>query len=419
MNYDVKDLALAPKGKKRVDWANNDMPVLQTIRERFEKERPLKGLKMSGCLHITAETANLARTLKAGGADLMLCASNPLSTQDDVAAALVKEYGVAVQAIRGEDRDTYYKHIKACIDHDPVITMDDGADLVSTIHSEYPQKAPKIIGSMEETTTGVNRLRAMERDGALKIPIIAVNDAETKHFFDNRYGTGQSTVDGIIRATNVLLCGKNVVVAGYGWCGRGLAMRVSGMGARVIVTEVNAIKAIEAVMDGYQVMPMAEAAKIGDVFCTLTGDIHVIRPEHFQVMKDMAIVCNSGHFNVEIDIDGLEKMSKGVRKNIKDLVDEYTLKDGRRIFVLAEGRLINLAAAEGHPACVMDMSFSVQALASEWCAKQAGKLGHKVYTVPADIDDKISRLKLETMGIRIDALTPEQVEYLASWKMGT
>ena len=419
MNYDVKDVSLAEHGRKRVEWANNDMPVLTIIRERFEKEKPLKGMKMSACLHITAETANLARTLKAGGADLMLCASNPLSTQDDVAAAMVKEYGIAVQAIRGEDRDTYYKHIKACIDHNPVVTMDDGADLVSVIHSEYPQKAPQIIGSMEETTTGVIRLRAMERDGALKIPVIAVNDAETKHFFDNRYGTGQSTVDGIIRATNILYCGKNVVAAGYGWCGRGFAMRASGMGARVIVTEVNAVKAIEALMDGYQVMPMAEAVKIGDLFCTLTGDIHVIRPEHFEQMKDGAIVCNSGHFNVEIDLEGLEKMSKSVRRKVREFVDEYTLKDGRRIFVLAEGRLINLAAAEGHPACVMDMSFSVQALTSEWCVKNAGKLKPKVYTVPPEIDDKISRLKLQAMGIGIDTLTPEQAEYLASWKMGT
>jgi adenosylhomocysteinase len=419
MNYDVKDLSLAEKGKRRVEWADIDMPVLKIIRARFEKEKPLKGLKVSGCLHITAETANLARTLKAGGADLMLCASNPLSTQDEVAAALVKEYGVAVQAIRGEDRDTYYRHIRACIERDPVITIDDGADLVSTIHSEYPEKAASIIGSLEETTTGVIRLRAMERDGALKLPVIAVNDAETKHFFDNRYGTGQSTVDGIIRATNALLCGKNVVAAGYGWCGRGFAMRASGMGARVIITEVNAVKAIEAIMDGYQVMPMSEAARIGDIFCTLTGDVHVIRPEHFEAMKDGAIVCNSGHFNVELDLEGLGKMSKGAPRRVREFVEEYTLKDGRRIFVLAEGRLINLAAAEGHPACVMDMSFCVQALASEWCARNAGKLGCKVHVVPADIDDKISRLKLESMGIKMDTLTAEQAEYLASWKMGT
>lgn len=419
MNYDVKDLSLTPKGKKRIEWADNDMPVLRIIRERFAEEKPLRGKKMSACLHITAETANLARALKAGGADLMLCASNPLSTQDDVAAALVKEYGIAVQAIRGEDRDTYYKHIRACIEHDPVITMDDGADLVSTIHSDYPQKAAQIAGSMEETTTGVIRLRAMARDGALKIPVIAVNDAETKHFFDNRYGTGQSTVDGIIRATDILYAGKAVVAAGYGWCGRGFAMRARGMGARVIICEVNPVRALEAVMDGYEVMPMAEAAKIGDLFCTLTGDIHVIRPEHFEVMKDGAIVCNSGHFDVELDLVGLKKMSKEMKPDVRDFVDEYVLKNGRRIFVLAQGRLINLSAAEGHPACVMDMSFAVQALASEWCVRNAGKLEKTVYTVPREIDETVSRLKLETMRVGIDTLTPEQEKYLASWEMGT
>ena len=419
MNYDVKDLALAEKGMKRIEWADNDMPVLRMIRERFEREKPLEGRNMAACLHITAETANMARALKAGGADLMLCASNPLSTQDDVAAALVREYGIAVQAVKGEDRDTYYKHIRACIDHDPVITMDDGADLVSTIHSEYPGKTAQIAGSMEETTTGVIRLRAMARDGALKIPVIAVNDAETKHLFDNRYGTGQSTVDGIIRATDILYAGKCVVAAGYGWCGRGFAMRARGMGARVVVCEVNPVRALEAIMDGYQVMPIAEAAKIGDLFCTLTGDMHVIRPEHFEVMKDGAIVCNSGHFDVELDLVGLEKISSGIKHGVRDYVDEYTLKNGKRIFVLAQGRLINLSAAEGHPACVMDMSFAVQALASEWCIKNAGKLEHTVHTVPSEIDETVSRLKLETMGVRIDTLTPEQEKYLTSWEMGT
>ena len=419
MNYDVKDLGLAANGKRRIEWADNDMPVLQKVRERFEKEKPLKGMNMSACLHVTAETANLMRTLKAGGANMMLCASNPLSTQDDVAAALVKEYDIAVQAITGEDRDTYYRHIKACIEHNPNVTMDDGADLLSTIHNEYPDKIANIKGSMEETTTGVIRLRAMEKDGALKIPVIAVNDAETKHFFDNRYGTGQSTVDGIIRATDVLFAGKNVVAAGYGWCGRGFAMRSRGMGANVIVTEIEPIKALEAIMDGFRVMPMAEAALIGDVFCTLTGDINVIRPEHFKVMKDGAIVCNSGHFNVELDLEGLAKITKTINREVRDFVDEYVLDGGKRIFVLADGRLINLSAAEGHPACVMDMSFAVQALATEWCMKPETKLENKVYKAPDSIDEWVSRLKLETMGIKIDTLTPEQVKYLASWEMGT
>jgi len=419
MNYDVKDFNLSEEGKRRIKWADNDMPVLRLVRERFEKEKPFNGAKMSACLHVTAETANLARTLKAGGADLMLCASNPLSTQDDVAASLVKDYEIAVQAIRGEDRDTYYKHIKACIMHEPVVTMDDGADLVSTIHSEHPQLAGKICGSMEETTTGVIRLKAMERDGALKIPVIAVNDAETKHFFDNRYGTGQSTVDGIIRATDVLFAGKTVVVAGYGWCGRGFAMRARGMGALVVVTEVNPVRALEAVMDGYQVMPIAEAAKVGDLFCTMTGDIHVIRPEHFTQMKDGAIVCNSGHFNVELDLEGLAAVAKKINKDVRRFVDEYILEDGRRLFVLAEGRLINLSAAEGHPACVMDMSFAVQALATEWCVKQDPRLTPKVHLVPAEIDEWVSRLKLESMDVRIDTLTAEQAKYLSSWTMGT
>ena len=419
MNYDVKDTKLAREGKRRIEWANNDMPVLKLVRERFEKEKPFANLKMSACLHVTAETANLASTLKAGGADLLLCASNPLSTQDDVAASLVEDYEIAVQAIKGEDRDTYYKHIRACIEHNPQITMDDGADLLSTIHSDYPDMTGSIIGSMEETTTGVIRLRAMAKDGALKIPVIAVNDAETKHFFDNRYGTGQSTVDGIIRATDILYAGKTVVSSGYGWCGRGFAMRARGMGARVIVTEVEPVRALEAVMDGFQVMPIAEAARIGDLFCTLTGDIHVIRPEHFEVMKDGALVCNSGHFNVELDLEGLEKISKKVNKDVRRFVDEYILDNGKRIFILAEGRLINLSAAEGHPACVMDMSFAVQALASEWVIKNKGKLEHRVYDVPAEIDEWVSRLKLETMGVGIDTLTPEQEKYLASWTIGT
>jgi adenosylhomocysteinase len=419
VEYHVKDLNLAPEGKRRIEWADNDMPVLRKIRERFEKEKPLAGHKMSACLHITAETANLARTLKAGGADLYLCASNPLSTQDDVAASLVKDYGIPVFAIKGEDRETYYQHIQACIQHQPVITMDDGADLVSTIHAEYPEMASAIYGSMEETTTGVIRLRAMERDGALKFPVIAVNDAATKNLFDNRYGTGQSTVDGIIRATDVLLAGKVVVVAGYGWCGKGFAMRARGMGAKVVVTEVDPIRALEAAMDGFWVMPMEKAAEIGDVFCTLTGDIHVIRKEHFERMKDGAIVANSGHFNVEIDIPALEEMATQIRRGVRPFVDEYSLPNGRRIFLLAEGRLVNLAAAEGHPASVMDMSFATQALTSEWVIQNHDKLEAKVYRVPQEIEDWIARLKLQTMGIEIDELTEEQRQYLASWEMGT
>jgi len=419
VEYDVKDLNLAAEGKRRIEWADHDMPVLRKIRERFAKEKPLAGKKMSACLHITAETANLARTLVAGGADLYLCASNPLSTQDDVAASLVNDYGIPVFAIKGEDRETYYQHIQTCIAHRPVVTMDDGADLVSTIHAEHPEMANSILGSMEETTTGVIRLRAMARDGALKFPVIAVNDAATKNLFDNRYGTGQSTIDGIIRATDVLLAGKVVVVAGYGWCGKGFAMRARGMGAKVVVTEVDAIRALEAAMDGFWVMPMEKAAEIGDVFCTLTGDIHVIRKEHFERMKDGAIVANSGHFNVEIDIDGLTELAKSVRKGVRNFVDEYDLPDGRKIFLLAEGRLVNLAAAEGHPASVMDMSFATQALTSEWVIQNKGKLEPKVYSVPTEIEDWIARLKLETMGIQIDHLTEEQRKYLASWQLGT
>lgn len=419
MKYDIKDEQLASEGKVRIEWADNDMPVLQKVRERFTKEQPLKGRKMSACLHITAETANLARTLKAGGADIVLCASNPLSTQDDVAASLVKDFGIPVFAIKGEDHETYYKHLRSAIEHGPVVTMDDGADLVSNIHSDYPDIGAQIIGSMEETTTGVIRLRAMANDGALKFPVIAVNDAMTKNLFDNRYGTGQSTVDGIIRATDILLAGKNVVVGGYGWCGRGFATRCRGMGANVIVIEVDYIRALEAAMDGFRVMPIMEAAKIGDLFCTLTGDISVIRPEHMKLMKDGAIVANSGHFNVEIDIDGLKKMAmKGPRK-VRSQVDEYVLENGKRIFLLAEGRLINLAAAEGHPASVMDMSFATQALATEWAVDNSGKLDVKVHNVPKSIEEWVARLKLETMGIKIDELTEEQKIYLSSWTMGT
>jgi len=416
---DVKDKALAAGGRKRIEWADNDMPVLALIRERFEKEKPLDGLKMSACLHVTAETANLMRTLKSGGADVVLCASNPLSTQDDVAAALSEEYGIPTYAVKGEDRDTYYAHIKAAIEHSPVITMDDGADLVSSIHSDYPEMASRIIASMEETTTGVIRLRAMAADGALKFPVFAVNDADTKHLFDNRYGTGQSTVDGIIRATDILFAGKKVVVAGYGWCGRGFAIRSRGMGANVIVCEVDPVKALEAAMDGFQVMPMEQAAEIGDLFCTLTGDINVIDTHHFKKMKDGAIVANSGHFNVEINIDGLKEMAKDVKKDIRNFVDQYIMPDGRKINILAEGRLINLSAAEGHPASVMDMSFATQALTSEYAVKNKSRLKPRVYSVAGEIDEWVASLKLKTMGIGIDKLTPEQEKYLKTWNMGT
>ena len=417
VKHDVKDFALAAKGKKRIEWADNDMPVLHKIRQKFEAEKPLSGRKMSACLHVTAETANLARTLQAGGADLVLVASNPLSTQDDVAASLVKDYGISVFAIRGEDNKTYYNHIHAAIDHDPVITMDDGADLVSTLHSDYTDKCSHVLGSMEETTTGVIRLKAMAKDGALKIPVFAVNDAQTKFLFDNRYGTGQSTVDGIIRATDFLIAGKKVVVAGYGWCGKGFSMRMKGMGAQVIIAEVNPIRALEAAMDGFAVMPMIEAAKIGDLFCTITGDIHVLRKEHFEVMKDGAIIANSGHFNVEININDLEEIAVEKRENVRNYVDEYRTKDGRRLYLLGEGRLINLAAAEGHPASVMDMSFATQALTTEYAIKHNLKPG--VYDVPGEIEDWIAITKLETMKIHIDELTEEQKVYLASWQMGT
>ncbi|GAB4503693.1 MAG: adenosylhomocysteinase [Anaerolineales bacterium] len=418
-NYDIKDLNLAEGGVRRIEWAEREMPVLRMIRERFEKEKPLKGVRLSACLHVTTETANLARTLVAGGADLVLTASNPLSTQDDVAAALVNRYEVPTFAIKGEDNATYYKHIAAALDHKPHMTMDDGADLVSTIHKERRELLPNIIGGTEETTTGVIRLRAMAADKMLNFPVIAVNDAMTKHFFDNRYGTGQSTIDGIIRATNVLLAGKRFVVAGYGWCGRGLAMRARGMGALVIVAEVDPLKALEAVMDGYEVMPMMEAAKIGDIFCTVTGDINVIDKHHFEVMKDGAIVANSGHFNVEINIPALASLSRGEPKLVRPFVQQYETKDGRKINILGEGRLINLASAEGHPASVMDMSFANQALAAEFMVRNADKLEKRVYAVPEEIDAEIARLKLAAMGIQIDTLTEEQVKYLNSWEEGT
>ncbi|UCG59386.1 MAG: adenosylhomocysteinase [Phycisphaerales bacterium] len=419
MKHDVADLSLATKGKKRILWADNDMPVLAAIRKRFAKSKPLKGRNVSACLHITAETANLARTLKAGGANVVLCASNPLSTQDDVAASLVKDFKISVFAICGENRRVYYDHINAAIDHKPVITFDDGADLVNELHTRRKKEAGRIIASMEETTTGVIRLRAMANEGLLKFPVIAVNDAATKHLFDNRYGTGQSTVDGIIRATDILMAGKKVVVAGYGWCGRGFALRARGMGAIVIVTEVDAVKALEAAMDGFEVMPMQKAAKAGDLFVTLTGNKSVIRAEHFRAMKDRAVVANSGHFNVEIDIPALKKMSKKVNRNVRHCVDEYVLGNNRRICLLAEGRLINLAAAEGHPACVMDMSFATQALEAEYVMKRPGKLTVAVHDVPMQVEQQVSRLKLKSMSIAIDKLTPEQVAYLASSGEGT
>ncbi|NIO71104.1 MAG: adenosylhomocysteinase [Anaerolineae bacterium] len=415
---DVKDLGLAPKGKLRIEWAEQEMPVLRLIRQRFEKEKPLKGVRLSGCLHITTETANLALTLQAGGADVVLCASNPLSTQDDVAACLVAEYGIPVFAIKGEDNETYYRHISAALDHEPHLTMDDGADLVSTLHKERTELIDNVIGGSEETTTGIIRLRAMEKDGALRYPILAVNDADTKHFFDNRYGTGQSTIDGIVRATNVLLAGKTFVVGGYGWCSRGIAMRAQGMGANVIVTEVDPLRALEAVMDGFRVMPMRKAAEIGDIFVTSTGDVNVIDKPHIEVMKDGAILANSGHFNVEVNIPALEEMAVEKRR-IRDFVDQYVMPDGRRISLLGEGRLINLAAAEGHPASVMDMSFANQALGAEYMIKQGKNLEKKVYSVPKEIDREIASLKLTAMGIEIDTLTDEQKRYLASWQEGT
>jgi adenosylhomocysteinase len=439
---DVKDMSLATLGLQRIVWAERDMPVLRAIRERFEAEKPLAGLRMSACLHVTAETANLARTIVAGGADLVLVASNPLSTQDDVAASLVQDFNIPVYAIKGEDESSYYRHIAAALRHSPNVTMDDGADLVSSmiflaldrlddLHpevrswaktlspAERKNYASNVIASMEETTTGVIRLRAMERDGVLKLPVIAVNDAETKHFFDNRYGTGQSTIDGIIRATDMLLAGKNVVVCGYGWCGKGVSMRARGMGSHVIVTEIDPLRALEARMDGFEVKPMAEAVKNGDLFITVTGNIHVIRGEHFAAMKDGAMICNSGHFNVELALDQLAELATSVDKSVREFVDEYVMSDGRKLYVLGEGRLINLAAAHGHPASVMDMSFATQALATEWSIKQKGNLDNKVYNVPKEVDQWVAALKLQTMGVTIDTLTEEQRKYLVSWDMGT
>jgi adenosylhomocysteinase len=416
--YDVKDLTLAPEGVRRIMWADRQMPVLTAIRERFEREQPLQGRRISACLHVTTETANLMRTLKAGGADVVLCASNPLSTQDDVAAALVHDFEIPVFAIKGEDNDTYYSHIEAAVDHKPQLTMDDGADVIGVLHSSRREQLGDIIAGMEETTTGVIRLKAMEADGALAFPVIAVNEARTKHLFDNRYGTGQSTIDGIIRSTNVLLAGKRFVVAGYGWVGRGVALRARGLGAHVIVTEVDPMRALEALMDGYEVMPMAQAAPIGDIFCTATGDKHVLAREHLSVMKDGSIICNTGHFNVEIDIPALQSLSVETRE-ARNFVEEFTMSDGRRIFLLADGRLVNISAAEGHPAIVMDMSFANQALATEYAVQNAESLEARVYPVPTEIDEEIARLKLETMGIDIDSLSEEQAKYLASWDEGT
>ena len=418
MDYDVKDIKLAEQGKLKIEWAEASMPVLRLIKKRFKREQPLKGMRVTACLHVTTETANLMKTLQAGGAEVRLCASNPLSTQDDVAASLVEHDGIAVFAIKGEDNKTYYRHIQSAIEHQPHITMDDGADVVSTLHSKRKDLLKHVIGGTEETTTGVIRLRSMAERRVLGFPVISVNDADTKHLFDNRYGTGQSTMDGIIRATNRLVCGSTVVVAGYGWCGRGIAMRAKGMGADVIVTEVDPVKGLEAVMDGYRVMPMEEAAPVGDFFVTVTGNLKVIRGEHFLQMKDGAIVCNSGHFNVELDISALEKLSRK-RRTIRTGVEEFTLNDGRRINLLGEGRLVNLATAEGHPSSVMDMSFANQALGTEFLVKNHKKLEKKVYPVPATIDKEIARLKLAGMGMNIDKLTKEQEKYLASWEMGT
>jgi adenosylhomocysteinase len=439
---DIKDASLAPKGKKRILWADQDMPVLARIRQRFAKEKPLAGMKMAACLHVTAETANLVRTLKDGGADVMLIASNPLSTQDDVAASLVHDFGIAVNAIHGEDTDTYYKHVVSALEFDPNITMDDGADLVSAmifvaldrlkeVHKQvrdWAKQIPeakrktrfkKVIGSMEETTTGVIRLRAMEKDGVLKFPVIAVNDAATKHMFDNRYGTGQSTIDGIIRATNMLLAGRKVVVSGYGWCGKGVASRARGLGAQVIITEVNPIAALEAAMDGFTVLPMAEAAKVGDVFITVTGNKHIVRREHFLAMKDGAMVCNSGHFDVELQLPALQEESATVTPDVRPGVDEFKLKNGNRIYVLGAGRLVNLAMAEGHPPSVMDMSFATQALATEYCIQQKGKLKPAVHTLPVEIENYVAKHKLESMGISIDTMSKDQQKYSTSWEHGT
>ena len=415
---DVKDISLADAGKRKIEWSQQQMPVLQIIRKRFIKEQPLKGLRVSACLHVTSETANLMIALRDGGAEIVLCASNPLSTQDEVAASLNRDYNIPTYAIKGEDNETYYSHLRAALDHKPQMTMDDGADLVTMLLTKRPEQVKDVIAGTEETTTGVIRLRAMAKDGTLKYPVIAVNDAQTKHFFDNRYGTGQSTLDGVIRATNLLLAGLKVVIAGYGWCGRGVAMRAKGHGADVIITEIDPVKGIEAVMDGFRVLPMVDAAKEGDVFITVTGNKNVIRAEHFEHMKSGAVVCNSGHFNVEIDIPALERLSSGKRE-VRPLVDEYQLKDGRRICLIGEGRLVNLATAEGHPASVMDMSFANQALSAEYLVKHAKDLKPQVYVVPEDLDKEIAKMKLESMGHKLDTLTPEQEHYLASWQEGT
>jgi len=418
MKGDVKDLALAEAGKRKIEWANQQMPVLQLIRKRFIKEKPLRGVRLSACLHVTSETANLAVTLRDGGADVVLCASNPLSTQDEVAAALTRDFNVPTYAIKGEDNATYYAHVSAAVDHKPQLTMDDGADLVTTLLTKRTDLVPNVIAGTEETTTGVIRLRAMAADGTLKYPIIAVNDAQTKHFFDNRYGTGQSTIDGILRATNLLIAGLRFVIAGYGWCGRGVAMRAKGLGADVIITEINPVRAIEAVMDGFRVMPMTEAVKIGDIFVTVTGNKSVLAAEHFERIKDGAVICNSGHFNVEIDIPALERLSIS-KRSVRPMIEEYQLKDGRNVYLLAEGRLVNLAAAEGHPAAVMDMSFANQALAAEYLLQHAKELKNQVYPVPEHLDRQIAKLKLESMGVQVDKLTPDQEHYLASWQEGT
>jgi adenosylhomocysteinase len=416
---DVSNPKLAPQGKQRILWADNDMPVLQLVRERFAKEKPLRDTRMAACLHVTAETANLCRTLQAGGAEVVLCASNPLSTQDDVAASLVADFDIPVFARKGESVAVFYEHLNSALDIKPNITMDDGADLVNLLHTKRQQDAGNIVASMEETTTGVIRLRAMEQSGTLKFPVIAVNDADTKHLFDNRYGTGQSTLDGVIRATGMLMAGKRVVVAGYGWCGRGVASRAAGLGANVIVTEINPLRALEAVMDGFTVMPMGEAARVGDLFVTVTGNKHVIRKEHFEKMKDGAFICNSGHFDVELDLPALKSLSKNVNGHCHTHVEQYDMKNGKRVYVLAQGRLVNLSAAEGHPASVMDMSFATQALATEFAKKRAGKLDVRVHEVPASIEDWVSKLKLQSMGVKIDRLTPEQKAYLASSAEGT
>jgi adenosylhomocysteinase len=418
MRYDVKDLGLAEQGALRIEWAENEMPVLRLIRQRFEQQKPLRGIRIAACLHVTTETANLMRTLQAGGAEIALCASNPLSTQDDVAAALVKYDGIAVYAIKGEDKETYYRHIHQVLDTNPQLTMDDGCDLVSTLHTERREQLDGVVGGTEETTTGVIRLRAMAKEGVLRYPIIAVNDAYTKHLFDNRYGTGQSTIDAILRATNLLLAGRKFVVIGYGWCGRGVATRARGMGAHVIICEVDPLKALEALMDGFEVMPLSQAAAVGDIFVTVTGNLHVLREEHFRAMKSGAIVANSGHFNVEIDIPALARMARA-KRTIRPFVEEYTLPDGRRLYLLGEGRLVNLAAAEGHPAAVMDMSFANQALSVEYIVNHQGKLPREVFPVPREIDAQVAQLKLQALGVQIDTLTPEQQAYLESWEMGT